>query len=69
MMVGLILSFIAIYQRIFGQVPFSGFTTVFCLIVFLGGLQLTTLSIIGEYVWRIFDTSRGKPYYIVEKSL
>jgi glycosyltransferase involved in cell wall biosynthesis len=69
MMVGLILSFIAIYQRIFGQVPFSGFTTVFCLIVFLGGLQLTTLSIIGEYVWRIFDTSREKPYYIVEKSL
>ena len=69
MSVGFLLSIIAIYQRIFGHVPFSGFTTIFCLIVFLGGLQLTALSIIGEYVWRIFDASRNKPFYIVDKSI
>jgi dolichol-phosphate mannosyltransferase len=67
MSVGILLSLIAVYQRIFGQVPFSGFTTIFCLIVFLGGLQIATLSIIGEYVWRIFDASRCKPYYVIEK--
>jgi dolichol-phosphate mannosyltransferase len=66
MFIAISLTGIAIYQRIFGQVPFSGFTTMFLLIVFVSSLQIAILSIIGEYVWRTFDSSRSKPYFVVD---
>lgn len=64
-----ILMAIAIYRRIFGETPFSGFTTLFCVTIFFSGIQIIMLSVVGEYVWRIFDTSRGKPLYIIQKKL
>lgn len=66
MLIAITLTGIAIYKRIFGQVPFSGFTTMFLLIVFVSSLQIAILSIIGEYVWRTFDSSRSKPYFVVD---
>jgi dolichol-phosphate mannosyltransferase len=66
MLLAISLTGIAIYKRIFGQVPFSGFTTMFLLIVFVSSLQIAILSIIGEYVWRTFDSSRSKPYFVVD---
>ena len=41
------------------------------MIVLLGlsGIQLITLAIIGEYLWRNFDESRKRPIYIVEKEI
>lgn len=46
--------------------PVAGFPTLVCLILFLGGLQLLALGIIGEYVGKIFNQSRNRPIYIAE---
>lgn len=62
----LTIGIIAIINRMSGNSPFSGFTTLLCIIIFFSGIQIVLLSIVGEYVWRIFDTSRSKPLYTIE---
>lgn len=47
----------------------QGFSTLIVTILFLGSLQLLCLSVIGEYLAKIFDESKRRPQYIVEKIL
>jgi len=67
--IGIALSFIlsltAIYNRLVGEIAFSGFTTLFCFISFFSGIQVLSLSIISEYVWRIYDSNRQRATFIV----
>lgn len=51
-----------------GSVP-SGFTTLIILILFLGGVQLICLSIIGSYLAHIYDEVKRRPPYIIETIL
>jgi len=45
----------------------QGFTTLAIGIFMLGGIQLLSLGIIGEYIIRIYDESRKRPLYIISK--
>jgi dolichol-phosphate mannosyltransferase len=45
-----------------------GFATVLCIVLLLGGIQLITIGIIGEYVGRIYDEVKGRPLYLVRES-
>ena len=47
----------------------SGFTTLIILILFLGGVQLVCLSIIGSYLAHIYDEVKRRPPFIVESIL
>ena len=47
----------------------SGFTTLIVLILFLGGIQLLCLSIIGSYLEHIYDEVKRRPPYVVESIL
>jgi dolichol-phosphate mannosyltransferase len=59
---------IAIGFRIAGQfVP--GITTVLLVVLLLGGIQLITVGIIGEYLGRVYDEVKGRPLYIVRDRL
>jgi glycosyltransferase involved in cell wall biosynthesis len=44
-----------------------GWTSVILAFFFLIGIQITFMGILGEYIARIFDEVRNRPYYIVEK--
>ena len=44
----------------------TGFTTLVTLILFLGGVQLIGMGVLGEYLWRALDESRHRPRFIIE---
>ncbi len=46
-----------------------GLPTLTLLIVFLGGMQLVAIGILGEYIGRVYDEVKGRPPYIVDRFL
>lgn len=68
---GLILtgiSFFAIFLQIIAKIMYPdiphGITTIIVLVLFFGGVQLLAISILGEYLSKIFEESKGRPRYI-----
>ncbi|MEN1678270.1 MAG: glycosyltransferase family 2 protein [Planctomycetota bacterium] len=62
-------------QRVFassfvalGLAPAPGFATIVIAILFLGGVQLVCLGILGEYVARVYESVKGRPQYVLSET-
>jgi glycosyltransferase involved in cell wall biosynthesis len=55
--------------RLFGDMTIQGWTSTVVIVLFLGGIQLLSLGIIGEYIGRIFDEVKQRPQYVIGDSL
>ena len=58
---------VVIVMRLTGSAAFSGQASTLLAVLFLGGVQLLSLGILGEYVGRIYDEVKGRPLYIVSE--
>jgi len=58
-----------LYLRLFTDRTIQGWTSVLVVVLFLGGVQLLSVGIIGQYVGRIFDEVKGRPLYLVVETV
>ncbi len=56
---------VVIILRLAGSQAFFGQASTLIAVLFLGGVQLISLGILGEYVGRLYDEAKGRPLYIV----
>jgi glycosyltransferase involved in cell wall biosynthesis len=73
---GFVIAFLAvaygvfiILRTIFLGNPVPGYPSLLIIVLFLGGVQLLTLGVIGEYIGRIFNETKGRPLYLVSEAL
>jgi len=59
----------AVYAKVFLHESPQGFTALLVAITFLSGIVLFFLGVIGEYVGRIYEESKGRPHYIVARKM
>jgi len=70
--IGIFLSFIAfiyafflVLRTLILGVDVPGYASLMVVILFLGGMQLVTLGIIGEYLGRVYEEVKGRPLYLI----
>jgi glycosyltransferase involved in cell wall biosynthesis len=49
--------------------PVAGYPSLLAVVLFLGGVQMMMLGVIGEYLGRIFNETKGRPLYLTERHL
>ncbi|MFL7813417.1 MAG: glycosyltransferase family 2 protein [Anaerolineales bacterium] len=59
---------VVIILRLTGSHPLLGQATTLIAVLFLGGVQLISLGILGEYVGRLYDEAKDRPLYIVREN-
>jgi glycosyltransferase involved in cell wall biosynthesis len=58
-----------VFMRVLGNQTIEGWVSTVVIMLFLGGIQLLSLGVIGEYVGRIFEEVKLRPRYIVRDQL
>ena len=67
--VGTVVAILVVIARAAGAVSVPGYTATILAIVFFGSFNMVGLGIIGSYVWRAYDTVKGRPGAIVRDVL
>lgn len=60
---------IIIYKTLMFGEPVRGYPSLMVVVLFLGGVQLITIGILGEYIGRMFDETKNRPLYLVQEYL
>ena len=66
--ISLVAAIVVIIMRAVTGAAFLGQASTLIAVLFLGGVQLISLGILGEYIGRIYDEVKGRPLYIVRES-
>jgi glycosyltransferase involved in cell wall biosynthesis len=67
-LLGFAIGLFFIVRRLLGiEIAQTGFTTLVTLVLFLGGVQLIGIGVLGEYLGRVYDEVKRRPNYIVKR--
>jgi glycosyltransferase involved in cell wall biosynthesis len=58
---------IVLLQYFFFKIEILGWATIITIVTFIGGIQLLSIGVIGEYIGRIYMQTKNRPLYIIEK--
>jgi glycosyltransferase involved in cell wall biosynthesis len=58
---------IIVYKTLAFGDPVRGYPSLMVVVLFLGGVQLITIGILGEYIGRMFDETKNRPLYLVQE--
>ena len=64
---GFVLILYFVYLRLAHRFDLPGWTSLIVVVLFLGGIQLITIGIVGEYVARIYEEVKSRPLYLVAR--
>lgn len=59
---------VVVVMRLAGSQAFFGQASTLIAVLFLGGVQLISLGILGEYIGRLYDQAKGRPLYITRET-
>ena len=66
-----VLSFILIvdfvFQKLLRKIEVTGYAAMICIILFLGGIQLLSIGVLGQYLARVFTETKARPSYIIRE--
>lgn len=65
----LLYSFYILLQKVIWDIPVPGFASLAVGVFFLGGVQLLSLGVIGEYVGRAYLESKRRPQYVIDEEI
>ena len=68
-LLGFLYAISLIINKIFFNIGPEGWPSIMVLILVLGGIQLITLGVLGEYIWRGADESRQRPLYLISEKI
>ena len=64
-LVGFVFGLNVVWNALFGDPP-AGFSSLMVVIIFIGGIQMMMLGMLGEYLWRTLEETRNRPRYLIE---
>lgn len=67
--IAFVYAIIIIIEKIAYGIEVSGYASIICVILLLGGLQLISIGILGEYLAKTYVETKKRPVYIIRKSL
>lgn len=65
MSLSVVLALVVLVARARGDIPVPGYAATVLAVMFFGGLNSLGIGVLGEYVWRTFENSKGRPGYVV----
>ncbi|MBO9436772.1 glycosyltransferase family 2 protein [Ruegeria sp. R13_0] len=63
-----LLALVVLVSSLLGKIEVPGYAATILVILFLGMLQIFSLGILGVYLWRVFENTKGRPLHIVMSS-
>lgn len=66
---GFVLIGVLFYLRLAHAFDLPGWTSLMVVVLFLGGIQLLTVGIVGEYIARIYEEVKNRPVYLVSRAV
>ena len=58
-----------VVKQFFSEYSVPGWASIFSAVLFLGGVQLLSLGVLGEYIGRIYEEVKRRPLYIIENQV